>query len=290
MSRRTIICGLTPCPFSTIIAYMFHKSFPNLYYNVGHDFESKVEPNTNYVFVHGAPDEEYIKEMKELNSTATIVATEKDPILDAYGNVKWILGEHHLTAVFNALTKYGKDLSPITLEKLNRCNSDDVNFNIVEKTIVGSLADTDDDIEENVLMIFDAYDDLFGLSNKEIDLIAKYVEMVKNEIVYNSLECLYMTVADHKYVINIVESHDLSILTDLEHNFKQTNPSDLVFVSHTHFKQGEYHLVGRYREGINIEPLRQLPNIYINEEKRKINFTVKNLSEYFSCKDPPFNE
>lgn len=290
MSRKTIVCGLTPCPSSTISAYMFYKSFPNLHYNVGHVFESKIEHNTNYIFVHGAPDKEYIKEMKELNSTATIVATEKDPILDAYGNVKWILGEDNLTAVFNSLTAYGKDLSPITLEKLNRCNPDDVNFNAVGKIIVGSLADTDDDIEENALTIFDAYDDLFGLSSSEIDLIAKYIEMVKTETVHNSSECLYMTVGNHKYITNIVESHDLSILTDLKHSFNQKKPADLVFISHTHFRQGEHHIIGRYREGIDIEPLRQLPGVNINEEKRKIHFTVKNLSDYFNCSETPSNE
>lgn len=284
--RKIVVCGITTCPPSMIVAYIFNKVFPDTKFQFSEEFKIYIEPDTDYVFIHKPPTVTEVNEMKTKNSNAVIITESQAVHLKDLSNVLWILGNNMIEEVFKTFAS--ANLGPVTASKIKRIQEDDQNFKLVLEMLLTGLADNEEDIERNLPNIFNQFDELFSLRPDEFDTIAKYLDMHDDQFINNNVEHATMSVDDEgeeTYDAVVCETNRLSILNKLVQ--KYAKEVDIVVATHSHFRDGKHCVTGTYREGLNIEYLKKIKGIEIDEKNRKFHFVTNDIDYYFGndCSD-----
>jgi hypothetical protein len=316
-NQRPVVYGVNECPPSLIMAYMIAKTFANVEFEFD-DLESNIKPGTDYIFGHYFPDEHDLKDMAEKDSNAMIIIAENDERYSDYRtkfknhtNVYWITHKnHHVQGLYNSLKDFGGELLPITIKKLKRVRHSDDNFVRVSEMLLVGLAENADDVETNLQEIFKQLDELFSLEPHEFDTIAKYLDIHETELMNNIVDHAILCIdgKSNSYGAMICETKTVGILkkmtkkylsaekkidgcsqpaSDLKDLDGCSQPAsdlkdlDLVMIVHTHFDTNKHCVFGNYRKGLNLELLRKIPEIVIDESKLEFSFMTKELYKYF---------
>ena len=283
--RPVVVYGVNECPPSLVMAYMIAKTFANVEFEFD-DLESNIKPGTDYIFVHYFPDEHDLKDMAEKDSNAMIIIAENDERYSDYrtqfrnhSNVYWITHKnHHVQGLYNSLKDFGGELLPITIEKLKRVRQSDDSFVRVSGMLLSGLAENAEDVETNLQEIFKQLDELFSLEPHEFDTIAKYLDIRETELMNNTAEHAIMCIdgKSNSYDVMICETKTGGILEKMTKKYLSVKKKiDLVMIVHTHFDTNNHCVFGNYRKGLDLELLRKIPEIVIEESKLEFSFMTK---------------